>query len=72
MPAMFVASAAEARSLPIGGPRDGTYASQSQALPHLLIPGFLHFTRVGTSLGKLLPTWDFAECVRNILMVYGN
>ncbi len=33
-----------------GGPAgDGTYASL--AIPHLLIPGFLHFTSVGTVLG---------------------
>ncbi len=42
MPAMFGASAAEVRSLPIsshdsGGPGDGT-------LPHLFLPGFLHLT----------------------------
>ena len=40
MPAMFGASAAEVR----WDPGDGTFASL--AIPHLLIPGFLHFTSV--------------------------
>ena len=36
-----------------GGPEDGTFASQ--ALPHLLIPGFLRFTSVGNE--KLKSFW---------------
>jgi hypothetical protein len=32
------------------GVLDGTFASL--AIPHLLIPGFLHFTSVGTVLGR--------------------
>jgi hypothetical protein len=53
MPAMFGASTAEVRCLLIsshdsGGPGGGTFASL--AIPHLLIPGFLHFT---SGLGAL-------------------
>jgi len=56
MPAMFRTSAAEVWWLLIiscdsGGPKDGTFASQ--ALPHLLIRGFLHSTWVGIGLGRL-------------------
>ncbi len=54
LPAMFGALAAEVQALSISshnfeGPGDGTFASQ--ALPHLLILGFLNFTSVGTDLG---------------------
>ena len=54
MPAMFGALAAEIWWLPIsshdsGVPGDGMFASQ--ALPHLLIPGFLHMTLLGIGLG---------------------
>ncbi len=56
MPAMFGASAAEVHWLPIsshdsGGPGDGMLASQ--ALPLLLLPGFLHSTWVGIGIGLL-------------------
>jgi hypothetical protein len=54
MLAMFGASAAEVWALLIrsdnfGGLGSATFASQ--ALPHLLIQGFLHFTWVGTGRG---------------------
>ena len=54
MLAMFGASAAEVRALLISSHNFGGFGSvtfASQALPHLLIPGFLHFTWVGTGLG---------------------
>jgi hypothetical protein len=55
MLAMCGASAVEITQLLIhshysGDPGDGTFASL--AIPHLLIPGFLHFTSVGTVLGR--------------------
>jgi hypothetical protein len=47
MLAMFGASAAEVRALLISSHDFGVFGSvtfESQALPHLLIPGLLHFT----------------------------
>ena len=65
MPAMLGASTAEVRWLLIsissrdsGGPGDGTFAYL--ALPHLLLPGFLHLTWVGIGLGQLF----FAYSIR--------
>jgi len=61
MPTMVRASAAEVWWLPIsshnfGAPGDGMFASQ--ALPHLLIPGFLHLTWVGIGLGWLFIAYN--------------
>jgi hypothetical protein len=38
----------------------------SLAIPHLLIPGFLRFTWVGTGLGHLISTWSICwKCREN-------
>ncbi len=61
MPAMFRASAAEVWWLLINSPDFGCVWSVtviSLAIPHLLIPGYLRFTWVGTGLGHLIPTWS--------------
>ena len=61
MLAMFGASTAEVRALLIHS-RDLwvflTYRSVSLAIPHLFIPGFLHFIWVGNGLGPLIHTWS--------------
>ncbi len=59
MLAMFGASAAEVWALLISTHSHGGFGSvmfTSQALPHFLIPGILHFTWVGTGLGHHLLT----------------
>ncbi len=61
MPAMFGVSAAEVWWLLINSQDSGCIWSVtviSLAIPHLLIPGFLRFTWVGTGLGHLIPTWS--------------
>ncbi len=69
--AMFRASAAEVRAIIISSDNFGVFGSvtfASQALPHLLIGEFLHFTWVGTGLwGTISPLGAFAEGVGNIL-----
>ncbi len=61
MPAMYGALAAEVRWLLINSQDFGCIWSVtviSLAIPHLLIPGFLRFTWVGSGLGHLIPNWS--------------
>ncbi len=70
MLAMFGASAAEGWALLFSCDNFGGFGSvtfTSQAIPLLLIPGFLCFTWVGTGLGTFSSVWAFAESVRNML-----
>jgi hypothetical protein len=70
MPAMLGASAAEVQwllnsSCDSGGPGNGTFASL--ALPHLLMPRFLHLTLVGIGLGHLF--FAYSICCKAVIML---
>ncbi len=69
MLAVFGASAAEVWALLISSDNLGGFGSvtfESQAIPHLLIPGFLHCTSVGMVWGTFSSLGAFAESVGNM------